>query len=322
MTTATARRETLAASLVRRWAALYTLGAPEAGRDRRRMEVESDVWEHEQDRLAAGVASSLIALEVLGRMVRGMPADLFWRLKLEGPTVQLNIPFERVAGVALLALLVLIPIAVGIDGYDTSREGWDGELTRLGELSDTATSGNLIFHAVSGVGLLVTATAFYLALRERATILATFAALAMAGAGILTLAASAAYQGLTSLANQYVDGGGSDGILETSRALAIVMAALGGSAGILLACSVYALAFAAHRLRIVPRWLIAIPAVSIAIFPPAMVIDAATSNDWTWYIFMGALALLLLWLIVAGITLLFGRRVASPLAGLPSPAAP
>jgi hypothetical protein len=65
-----------AASLVRSWTWLYTCGLPNAVRDARRAEVESDLWEffHDRDR----VESVSSAAHLLVRLLRGLPDDLIW----------------------------------------------------------------------------------------------------------------------------------------------------------------------------------------------------------------------------------------------------
>jgi hypothetical protein len=127
--------DTLAASAARLWLRVYTLGVAAELRERREDQLHSDLWEHQADRLDAGVAPSMVGLEVLGRMVRGMPADLLWRFQLEGPKMDIKIPFERATGLLLLLLVVLIPVSTAISGYDTGRDAWADELTRLGNLS-------------------------------------------------------------------------------------------------------------------------------------------------------------------------------------------
>ena len=60
--------------IVRRWVALYTRGLPVDVRDRRLLELESDVWEHLHD------ADELNARRAMfGRFLRGVPADVWWR---------------------------------------------------------------------------------------------------------------------------------------------------------------------------------------------------------------------------------------------------
>ena len=66
--------ELLWVALVRRWAALYTRGLPADVRDRRLLELESDVWEHLHDADERNVRRA-----VFGRFLRGIPADVWWR---------------------------------------------------------------------------------------------------------------------------------------------------------------------------------------------------------------------------------------------------
>jgi hypothetical protein len=70
----------LALALVRLWTALYTHGMPEALRQTRRAEIESDLWESQHDRRPEsdrGMASQMIL-----RLFRGIPDDCLWRLEL------------------------------------------------------------------------------------------------------------------------------------------------------------------------------------------------------------------------------------------------
>jgi hypothetical protein len=60
----------------RAWVRLYTAGLPAETRDRRRREIESDLFEE----LAAGAGASP-APSVAGRFVRGVPADVAWRIE-------------------------------------------------------------------------------------------------------------------------------------------------------------------------------------------------------------------------------------------------
>jgi hypothetical protein len=70
----------LAHGIVRFWTALYTSGMPDALRDARRAEIESDLWESQHDRRPASDVS--VATQMLLRFVRGLPDDLLWRLEL------------------------------------------------------------------------------------------------------------------------------------------------------------------------------------------------------------------------------------------------
>ena len=72
----TSRALLLAVRLVRVWTRAYTLGMPADVRDARLSDIECDLWEcqHDVDRPAR-------ALEILARLLLGMPDDLLWRLE-------------------------------------------------------------------------------------------------------------------------------------------------------------------------------------------------------------------------------------------------
>jgi hypothetical protein len=65
-----------------RWVRWYTHGLPRDAAERRRAEVASDLWEHERDASEAGLSDLAISVEVVGRVLSGMPADLSWRRAL------------------------------------------------------------------------------------------------------------------------------------------------------------------------------------------------------------------------------------------------
>jgi hypothetical protein len=71
----------LALGLARAWVRLYTRGVAAAARDARRGEIESDLWEQRHDERCAGRPALRIAADLLGRVVRGAPSDLAWRIE-------------------------------------------------------------------------------------------------------------------------------------------------------------------------------------------------------------------------------------------------
>jgi hypothetical protein len=73
--------------LTRRWVRLYTAGLPPEIREARRAELESDLWEQDHEAAAAGVRPTMTAMQVLHRLVRGLPADLSWRQQQGGAKV-------------------------------------------------------------------------------------------------------------------------------------------------------------------------------------------------------------------------------------------
>jgi len=82
--------------LVRVWTYLYTFALPSEIRDRRRAEIESDVWESEHD---PDVPHHALVL----RLLRGMPADVLWRLEVT-PSRQHAQAVGALAGTGVLLL--------------------------------------------------------------------------------------------------------------------------------------------------------------------------------------------------------------------------
>lgn len=64
---------------VLRWVSWYTRGLAAGLGEARRRELASDLWEHTSDGRSTGVSDLLINVEVLERMVAGVPSDLSWR---------------------------------------------------------------------------------------------------------------------------------------------------------------------------------------------------------------------------------------------------
>lgn len=85
------------------WVRMYTFGVLEQDRLRRLGQVESDIWEHRAERQNDHASPWMIELEILGRTVRGLADDMFWRLKLEGP----RMPMKIAIGSTTLALLAI-----------------------------------------------------------------------------------------------------------------------------------------------------------------------------------------------------------------------
>lgn len=64
-----------AARIVQRWAHIYTSGLPGTVRDDRTAELRSDLWEQLHD------PQQSTSRKVIGRLAKGIPADLLWRLE-------------------------------------------------------------------------------------------------------------------------------------------------------------------------------------------------------------------------------------------------
>jgi hypothetical protein len=64
-------------ALVRMWTCVYTARMPPELGAARRAEIESDLWEFQQDRVARRALHPIV--HVLVRLVLGIPDDLCWR---------------------------------------------------------------------------------------------------------------------------------------------------------------------------------------------------------------------------------------------------
>ena len=91
----------LAVSAVRGWTRLYTCGLPPALRDRRRDEIESDLWESCQ----AGRSDPALAWHLWARLIGGLADDLGWRS--EQTVGVLPLVFRLVATLGLLTVFGL-----------------------------------------------------------------------------------------------------------------------------------------------------------------------------------------------------------------------
>ena len=77
------------ARLTRWWVRRYTWRLPAELQADRQGEIDSDLWEHQQDTAATGRRPIEAALEIFGRLVLGVPADLSWRYSQRGVLAEL-----------------------------------------------------------------------------------------------------------------------------------------------------------------------------------------------------------------------------------------
>jgi hypothetical protein len=119
-------RPELAAALVRRWVGLYTRGLSVDARRDRRDEIEGDIWCQAEDATASGRAPGSLALEMLMRLVLGVPADVSWRA--EQRRARAGAPHRRelamnAPGTGFLAIIAgigwaIYPIPQGLVGRE------------------------------------------------------------------------------------------------------------------------------------------------------------------------------------------------------------
>ncbi len=69
-----------AAAIVRAWVGCYTIGLSAEIAMKRKELVEADLWDESREAEQVGVARS-VARQRMGRLVRGIPADVSWRLE-------------------------------------------------------------------------------------------------------------------------------------------------------------------------------------------------------------------------------------------------
>ena len=132
------------------------------------------------------------------------------------------------------------------------------------------------------------------------------AAFGLVTAGVLALAAAALQLAAVDLAEEYVASSGAhqEQVLVTARGVLLVTRGTVGGALLALLLTAYSLAVLTARERLVPRWLTAIPALSLMVLIVGSTAVLAGASD-SWTVMMSVGGLVLLWLIIAGTWLLF-----------------
>ena len=107
------------ASLATWWVRRYTETAVPAERSDRRAEVAADLHDHYAAAAASGRSPSRVDREVAARVLRGVPADLTWRLAREaGPD---RVAWHLSHPVTLLGALLLPMVGLGVF-VDSARD--------------------------------------------------------------------------------------------------------------------------------------------------------------------------------------------------------
>ena len=108
-----------AAQVVARWVRLYTRNLPAAVAERRIDEIDADVQDHIVHERARGTDEPRIARGIAGRMLRGVAADLTWRVS--NPKERRKMSRTSYIRVAIVTALVLLVPLIGMqvsDGVD------------------------------------------------------------------------------------------------------------------------------------------------------------------------------------------------------------
>lgn len=98
----------IAVWIVRTWTRAYTSGMEPAARETRRAEIESDLWEHQHTRQE----DARLALEVLRRLLLGVPDDVRWRIEQMAPASRVRRGIALGASVALVIAYLWIGLAL------------------------------------------------------------------------------------------------------------------------------------------------------------------------------------------------------------------
>ena len=169
---------------VRGWVWLYTLGLPAETRGARRTEIESDVWDQTHAWAVPASSTPGDATSVLLRSLRGMPADLLWRLvearthdgSTEGRSAMQTLTMRSSLGRVTLALMaVLIVGAIAFNVVDNIE--YFNEIQLVNQ-----TLQNVVGYSLLAVGIVLTAAGFGLIRR------APWLGAVLAVGGIWTLA--------------------------------------------------------------------------------------------------------------------------------------
>jgi hypothetical protein len=110
----------VAVTIVRTWTRVYTWGAPSTWAEQRCADIESDLWEQQQDPDAGrGLAP---AVQILMRLFTGIADDLSWRV--EHTTLQDNVLIRR--AVTLAVTTVALSVLWGSSGAAPRMAGCSG----------------------------------------------------------------------------------------------------------------------------------------------------------------------------------------------------
>jgi len=123
-----------AIALTRSWTATYTRGLPSDLREERREEIDCDLWKHQRLADLQLAPATGTAVEILLRLVLGIPADVFWRLEAgagstrseRGTQVNDTLIMRGLLGIALAVaafpLVIGFLVMTGLNGETSDTE--------------------------------------------------------------------------------------------------------------------------------------------------------------------------------------------------------
>ncbi len=147
-----------AARLTRAWVGAYTRGVPAELRERRRGEIDSDLWEQSHDDREQGRASAQTSLEITVRLMLGIPADLSWRLEHVSPKRSATRLYQGSRAMLQTASRYVMPVLIGLLAA--------GSLAMAFGISIGGDVGGLAPRLLYGIGLGVAAILLAVGLSE------------------------------------------------------------------------------------------------------------------------------------------------------------
>jgi hypothetical protein len=278
----------------RAWTQLYTAGAHMTPRDARRELIASDLWEHEADAMAEGQTPVSLARDITGRAVRGIPADLAWRLNTGGIDMQSTFVIERTTGVAVLMVVLFMVLGVvlgpGLSGGEPYFTGDFPAFTR----GLTSFTWRLIFQAAFAVAALPTAALLYLTFRPHVGRVALIGAASLVASSLTNFAAVVFGVQLTAHATIWRAGGAPrDTVWFAARDAATGLEALSFIAALL-----FLLSFIVFGAMIVQRAML--PRAIGLLALGGVVATVAATAAFGWYGLMGGIAVVMLSIVVTG----------------------
>lgn len=97
------------------WTAIYTRGLSPETRETRRLEIESDLWEHQAHAREIDEAAVDTGFHILTRVLLGIPADLSWRSSLAAAAREVPYKGDRtMVNKLFVALATVLTVAFGI----------------------------------------------------------------------------------------------------------------------------------------------------------------------------------------------------------------
>ena len=247
----------LVEGLTRSWVRVYTVAMPAEVQTSRRREIASDLWEHGEAARAAARGPTATAGEVLGRLLRGIPSDVLWRLRNRSIEVNLHFGIERSSGVLMLMVVLMLLGALIGTTYPpgTDEPDFTNDFLEYTQNPGVDTRA-LIFRFAIGPVTVAAAVLLFLTFRARTPRVAAAGAVALVGSGMLFVGSGVALVRLHTLAEVWGDGGAQgDAVWLSARDTVPYIGGLMFFAVLAFVVSFLAFGGAMARTAVVPRWL-------------------------------------------------------------------